>query len=102
MLLREFEEETGYPKTCLKIIQNLNPFEEMFTGSNYKSYKHRYYVAYMDHCAVQHKSHQATEVSKVEWKEYADALETIRPYNIEKHHITQNVNKLLNSNRLYQ
>ena len=45
--LREFEEETGYSKNKLDVIQNLIPFEEIFTGSNYKSYKHRYYVANM-------------------------------------------------------
>ena len=100
--LREFEEETGYPKTCLKIIQNVNPFEEIFTGSNYKSYKHRYYIAYMDATNISLKPHQTTEVSKVDWKDYTQVLRCIRPYNIEKQIITKNVNKLLNSNKLYQ
>ena len=31
----------------LKIIQNILPLEEIYTGSNYKSYKHKYYIAYM-------------------------------------------------------
>ena len=35
--LREFEEETGYSKSNLKIIQNILPLEEVFTGSNYKN-----------------------------------------------------------------
>ena len=100
--LREFEEETGYPKTSLKIIQNLNPFEEIFTGSNYKSYKHRYYIAYMDSNNIQSKPYQKTEVSKVEWQEYDKVLNYIRPYNIEKQNIIKNINKLLNSNKLYQ
>lgn len=100
--LREFEEETGYPKTCLKIIQNVNPFEEIFTGSNYKSYKHRYYIAYMDATNISLKPHQTTEVSKVDWKDFTQVLRCIRPYNIEKQIITKNVNKLLNSNKLYQ
>ena len=39
--LREFEEETGIQKSSLTIIKNLNPFEEIFTGSNLKSYKHK-------------------------------------------------------------
>ena len=42
--LREFQEETGYDKNVLHNLQNVLPFEEIFTGSNYKSYKHKYYV----------------------------------------------------------
>ena len=45
--LREFEEETGYKRTDLSIMQNIQPVEEIFTGSNYKSYKHKYFIAYM-------------------------------------------------------
>ena len=38
--LREFTEETGINSKNLHNIQNILPFEEIFTGSNYKSYKH--------------------------------------------------------------
>ena len=40
--LREFEEETGYNKGSVNIVQNVIPYEEVFTGSNLKSYKHKY------------------------------------------------------------
>jgi len=100
--LREFEEETGYLKTNIKVIQNLIPFEEIFTGSNYKSYKHRYYIAYMDYDIKQNKSHQTSEVSKIDWKSYENAFADIRPYNIEKKNIIKMVDNLLNNNRLYQ
>ena len=43
---REFEEETGYSRTSLNLIQNISPFEEIFTGSNYKSYKHKYFFEF--------------------------------------------------------
>jgi NUDIX domain len=46
--LREFEEETGYSKTDICIVENVMPFEEIFIGSNHKSYKHKYYFAYME------------------------------------------------------
>ena len=46
--LREFEEETGYNKKDVKVIKNLMPLEEIFTGSNLKSYKHKYFLAYID------------------------------------------------------
>ena len=35
-------------KISLKLIQNVLPIEELFTGSNYKSYKHKYYLAFME------------------------------------------------------
>ena len=45
--LREFEEETGISRASINIIHNVLPFEEIFTGSNYKSYKHKYFVFYI-------------------------------------------------------
>jgi 8-oxo-dGTP pyrophosphatase MutT (NUDIX family) len=47
--LREMSEETGYAVTDVKNIKNILPFEEYFMGSNYKSYKHKYYLMYMDY-----------------------------------------------------
>ena len=29
-------------------FKNILPLEEIFTGSNYKSYKHKYFLAYID------------------------------------------------------
>ena len=45
--LREFCEETGFKSYTLNNIQNIVPYDENFTGSNYKSYKHRYFIMYM-------------------------------------------------------
>ena len=98
---REFEEETGYSRLSLNIIQNLIPFEEIFTGSNYKSYKHKYYVASMENTVETTKSYQHNEVSKLEWKTYDDAMETIRSYNLEKKDVLTRVNLLLNTYKLY-
>jgi len=44
--LREFGEETGVSKHKIHVIKNFIPFEEIFTGSNFKSYKHKYFIAY--------------------------------------------------------
>ena len=40
-IIREFEEETGYEREDIELIHNLIPFDEIFTGSNLKSYKHK-------------------------------------------------------------
>jgi hypothetical protein len=44
--LREFEEETGYSRSQINVVENLMPFEEIFIGSNHKSYKHKYFLAF--------------------------------------------------------
>ena len=99
--IREFEEETGYSKKDISIIENLIPFEEIFIGSNHKSYKHKYYLAYTDKTVDILQNYQATEVSKIEWKTLEECVECIRPYNLEKKRLIININKILNKYRLY-
>ena len=94
--LREFEEETGCNKNNLKIIYNLIPIEELFTGSNYKSYKHKYFIAYMDDTIEQLDNYQKSEVSKIEWKDFDECINIIRPYNLEKIDLIKRVNHILN------
>jgi 8-oxo-dGTP pyrophosphatase MutT (NUDIX family) len=102
--LREFEEETGISKTDVKIIENVLPFEEMFIGSNHKSYKHKYFLAFMDKTNDNDNNlnnYKKTEVSKLEWKTINNCLESIRPYNLEKKELIENINKVLQEYRLY-
>jgi 8-oxo-dGTP pyrophosphatase MutT (NUDIX family) len=99
--LREFEEETGYSRLSITIIQNLMPFEEIFTGSNYKSYKHKYFVAIMENFTNKPTSYQDTEVSKIEWKTFDDTINLIRPYNLEKKEVLTRVDLLLEKHKLY-
>ena len=94
--LREFEEETGIKGKKLRNIQNLIPFEEIFTGSNYKSYKHKYYVmniGYKDSTDI--SAFQKSEVSKIEWKNYKQCLEDIRFYNMEKKTLLKKIHNCL-------
>lgn len=101
--IREFEEETLYTRGQLKLIQNLLPYDEIFTGSNYKSYKHKYYLAFMDIDSSNDSSHvyKNSEISKLEWFSYENACKAIRPYNLEKLSILEKVNKILTQYRLY-
>ena len=99
--LREFEEETGIPKSKLRIIDNIIPYDEIFIGSNYKSYKHKYYLAHMnsyDECV---DTYQKSEVSKMQWMTYREAMDSIRGYNLEKKNILSNINKVIREFRLY-
>lgn len=94
--LREFEEETGCSRNNLKIIYNVIPIEELFTGSNYKSYKHKYFIAYMDDNIEKLDNYQQSEVSKIEWKDFNECINIIRPYNLEKIDLIKRVNNILN------
>ena len=92
--LREFEEETGYSKNNIEIIHNLTPYEETFIGSNYKSYKHVYYIGNIINSNIRNE-YQASEVSKIEWKTCANAIKSIRRYNCERIDILLKINKIL-------
>tara|TARA_B100000424_G_scaffold271494_1_gene274476 strand:- start:11287 stop:12084 length:798 start_codon:yes stop_codon:yes gene_type:complete len=98
---REFEEETGYLRNNVKLIQNLIPYEEIFTGSNLKSYKHKYFLGFIDKHVEITNQFQENEVSEVKWLNYEECLKKIRPYNLEKIKILNKVNKVLKEYRLY-
>jgi 8-oxo-dGTP pyrophosphatase MutT (NUDIX family) len=119
--LREFAEETGYLQSDITIVENVMPFEEIFIGSNYKSYKHKYYLAYMNTDQFTNASNyssasfitqqssrvdnlqnfQRSEVSKIAWKTCEECIELIRPYNLEKKQLIMNINKVLTDYILY-
>ena len=94
--LREFYEETGYNPKLLKNIHNILPFEEIFTGSNYKSYKHKYYLMFMpyENSNIMTK-YEETEVSKIAWKTIEECVSCIRPYNLEKIRLISNIHACL-------
>ena len=100
--LREFEEETGILRNKLNIISNIQPIEEVFIGSNMKSYKHKYYLAYLPNTLNKDELSffQKSEVSKIEWKNYDSALESLRNYQYEKKRILYNINKTLETLQL--
>lgn len=110
--LREFEEETGIMQNKITVIENLLPFEETFIGSNHKSYKHKYFLAILNSSQDLNNEEernscyglgnfQATEVSKVEWKLFNECLNSIRPYNLEKKAVIENINKVIQEYRFY-
>jgi ADP-ribose pyrophosphatase YjhB (NUDIX family) len=97
--IREFTEETGYNSSILKNLQNIIPYEEIFTGSNYKSYKHKYFLMFTEHInTLTTCNFEKSEVSKMEWKSYDACLLSIRHYNIEKKRILTNIHNTINEN----
>lgn len=82
--IREFTEETGLTSKEFTIIKNITPYEEIFMGSNFKSYKHKYYLAYIDDIDDIDLEYQKSEVSNIGWFNIDECKEKIRPYNFER------------------
>ena len=98
--LREWEEETGYDKKTLRVIKNILPVEEIFMGSNFKTYKHKYYLGFIDSKEKPEYEFQKSEVSQTRWCTLEEALSNIRDYNLEKKNVIIKINSLLNEYRL--
>lgn len=94
---REFTEETGYNKECLRHMYNVLPYEEIFIGSNTKCYKNKYYICYMDSDleSAQTSGYQKSEVKNMKWLTYKECMNIIRPYNIEKKNMLTSINNTL-------
>lgn len=97
--LREFEEETGISKDSIQIIKNITPYDEIFTGSNMKSYRQRYFVAMLSD-EVSLDNYQTCEVSNLKWVPYSRLPKVIRSYSLEKLDILKKVNKVLEKYRI--
>lgn len=91
--LREYEEETGYDRHGVVLLQNVLPFEEIFIGSNYKAYKHKYYVVFGAPKTL--RKFQESEVSDLQWFTYEEVLEKIRPYNVERKKVLASVHRMV-------
>ncbi len=105
--LREFQEETGIPVSELQLLENVLPYEETFIGTNYKAYKHKYFIAqhrgtFAPFTESTDLSHfQTSEVSCLEWKSLANCLQSIRPYHVEKREVLQKVDAMLHQCNTY-
>ena len=99
--LREFEEETGFLRENVHLVQNIIPYEEIFTGSNMKSYKHKYFIGHIDSHVKTTNMYQETEVSDMKWLTFDECINYIRPYNVEKLNILTKLNNVLKIYQLY-
>jgi len=93
--IREFGEETGIDTRNITLVQNVMPFVESFIGTNYKSYKHKYFLAFIQNNNIDLTHFQSSEVSNLEWKSFETCLEVIRPYNFEKINLITRINNVL-------
>jgi 8-oxo-dGTP pyrophosphatase MutT (NUDIX family) len=95
--VREMKEETGYSKENMSIVKNINMFEEIFIGSNFKCYKHKYYLMYMTYeDSLKTGEFEKSEVACIKWASFKECISLIRSYNIEKKKMITKVDESLN------
>ena len=98
--IRETHEETGYAVSKSDILSNVAPFEEVFIGSNFKSYKHKYFVAVVQNELQPTSEFERSEVSKLKWMPYDACVKKIRPYNVEKIKMLSRIHSVLTTYRI--
>ncbi len=97
--LRELYEETSIVENDIFFIRNLLPLQETFFGTNHVHYCHKYFIGYMPSIREieidSNNHHMVREIGNIGWFNLNDALEKIRPDNIEKREVLLKVSSLL-------
>lgn len=97
--LRELYEETSIMENDILFIRNLLPLQETFFGTNHVHYCHKYFIGYMptitDIEVDTTNRHMLREIGNIGWFSLNDALQKIRPDNIEKREVLLKVSSLL-------
>lgn len=97
--LREVFEETGLTDKDICFIRNLLPIQETFFGTNRLHYCHKYYLSYMekekDISIDPANKMMVREIGNIGWFSLEEALDRIRPDNVEKKEILLKASSLL-------
>lgn len=93
--IREFCEETGYNINEFVINSDIQYIEEYYSYNNIK-YRHIYYLAYplvnKELYINPNIYSQVSEISKVKWCSYNEAISLLRPRQIEKQKLLTKIN----------
>jgi 8-oxo-dGTP pyrophosphatase MutT (NUDIX family) len=97
--IREFWEETRFPLDSVIISRNILPLEESFFGSNKVHYRHKYYIGFcfddIDPVITVGDNVLEREIGAIRWLTGQEAMDHIRPYNIEKKEMLLHVSSIL-------
>lgn len=91
--LREFEEETRIPGELIKIYDEAEPLEEIYTGLDGKTYRTVYYMGYIEYSNYQgisanmrkqfivtnRRTSLSEEIAKIKWLQYDAAMLKLDP-----------------------
>ena len=97
--IREFYEETGFSGEDINIVSNIMPYEEIFVGSNNKTYKHKYFIAMFVGNDKQ-TNFQKSEISDMKWFTFEECNKHIRSYNKERLVMLDKLNTALTKYKL--
>jgi 8-oxo-dGTP pyrophosphatase MutT (NUDIX family) len=99
--IREFEEETGIKRDDLDILGD-KYYSETFYGTNNIRYKHIYFIARLKDTEMYEKVqidqtniNQVMEIGNIEWYNFENAMNVIRPYNSEKKDLLKAIDKIV-------
>ena len=97
--LREMWEETGLDPKNVQVIENLEPIQETFFGSNHIHYCHKYRIVYVKESVEvsfeNANEHMKREIGNLGWFPLDVALSKIRDENIEKKEVLLRVTTIL-------
>jgi ADP-ribose pyrophosphatase YjhB (NUDIX family) len=93
--LREFCEETDYNESDILLLENIEPIEEEFMGTNGMKYKHIYYLAVNNNNkqpSLNRKNiNQSNEIGAIDFFNYHDALKVIRSYHVHRKNLISRI-----------
>jgi len=85
---REFQEETDFKEEDYTVFENITPIIEDFIGTNGVKYRHVYYLAINNSNRKieinDDNQHQIREIGDIQFFNYNDSINLIRPYHIAK------------------
>jgi 8-oxo-dGTP pyrophosphatase MutT (NUDIX family) len=96
--LREFKEETGLNTNIMRLLFDLKPLEEVFSGTNKKRYKHVYYIAQLcNNISIDIIDDQSPcrEIKAVKWFTYEECQTQIRDINVERKELLKRLNNII-------
>ena len=95
--IREFKEETGINPKSIRLLSNVKPLEEIFSGSNKIRYKHVYYPAKYNNFDTYGTAAICKEIKQVKWFTYDEAMNKIRDFNIERKELLKRLNQIIST-----
>lgn len=97
--IREFQEETNINRKDFQLIYNIQPLTETFFGSNQVHYCHKYYLAFcksdLEVSVTVDNPHMIREIGDIRWLTLEEAIQKIRPDNVEKREILLKTGRIL-------
>ena len=87
--IREFTEETNIHN--IHLLNRINYIDENYIGSNNLNYRNIYYLAHSDIINSVYNEDHTYEVGDMKWLSYKDCCNIIRPYDLTKKKILNNI-----------